>query len=105
MTVAELSEFLAEKLLVFNPDKFPDEDYKKVENLFKKLCIKPIDSIYNEIGTKHPKEVSLEKIKTLKKQLDDVFFEKLRLSKDEKIEIYKSIIDLLSSRVIKSKSI
>ncbi len=105
VTVAELSEFLAEKLLVFNPDKFPDEDYKKVENLFKKLCIKPIDSIYNEIGTKHPKEVLLEKIKTLKKKLDDVFFEKLRLSKDEKIEIYKSIIDLLSSRVIKSKSI
>ena len=105
VTVAELSEFLAEKLLVFNPDKFPDEDYKKVENLFKKLCNKPIDSIYNEIGTRHPKQVSLEKIKNLKKQLDDVFFEKLRLDKDEQIEVYKAIIDLLSSRVIKSKSI
>jgi len=105
VTVAELSEFLAEKLLVFNPDEISDEDYKKVENLLKKLCIEPIDSIYNEIGTRHPKQVSLEKIKNLKKQLDDVFFEKLRLENNEKIEIYKAIIDLLSSRVIKSKSI
>ncbi len=105
VTVAELSEFLAEKLLVFNPDEISDEDYKKVENLLKKLYIEPIDSIYNEIGTRHPKQVSLEKIKNLKKQLDDVFFEKLRLENNEKIEIYKAIIDLLSSRVIKSKSI
>ncbi len=105
VTVAELSEFLAEKLLVFNPDEISDEDYKKVENLLKKLWIEPIDSIYNEIGTRHPKQVSLEKIKNLKKQLDDVFFEKLRLENNEKIEIYKAIIDLLSSRVIKSKSI
>ena len=34
-----------------------------------------------------------------------MFFEKLRLENDEKIEVYKAVIDLLSSRVIKSKSI
>lgn len=105
VTVAELSEFLAKKLLVINPDNVSDMEYKKMREIFKKLCNLPIDSIYNEIGAKEPKQVTLNKIKPLRKRLDEIFFKKLILNDGEKVEIYKAVVDLLRARTVKSKSV
>lgn len=105
VTVAELSEFLARRLLTINPDKISNEDYKKLKEIFKKLCDTPIDTIYNEIGIKKTETVSLNEIKPLRYKLDNFFYEFLNLNNEQKVEVYKAVIDLLNSRIIKSKSV
>lgn len=105
VTVAELSEFLAGRLLTINPDKISNEDCKKLKEIFKKLCITPIDTIYNEIGAKNPETVSLNEIKPLRYKLDNFFYDFLNLSNQQKVDTYKAVVDLLNSRIIKSKSI
>jgi methylase of polypeptide subunit release factors len=105
VTVAELSLWLAEKMLTINPSKVSDATYRKLSELFKKLRNELIDSIYSEVGANEAEKVSLEKVKPLRRELDGIFFEILGLNEQEQLEVYRAVIDLIKSRQIKSKSV
>ena len=93
---------------------FPVIDFKeirknvtqKLEQSFNKLCQHEIGSVFEEIGANSPEEVSLDKVKPDRRELDKIIMgEILGLSEKEQLEVYKAVIDLVKSRIEKAKSL
>lgn len=75
-------------------------------NIFKKLCNRPISSIFTELGASTPEEVSLDKVKPDRRELDKIIMgEILGLSEEEQLEVYRAVVDLVKSRIDKAKSV
>ena len=61
-------------------------------------------SIFTEFGTQNYNKFNLENISGLRKKIDEIVFDKLlNLTYEEKIELYKSIMELIYFRIIKAK--
>ena len=70
------------------------------------LLKQKIGSVFEEIGTKDPGKVSLEKVNPYRLMLDrKIIQEVLGLTESELLEIYKAVIDLVSARIEKAKSV
>ena len=92
-----------ERLLV--PKEFP----KKSRRLFAKLARKhpdtKIDSIFSELKAKDANEVSVDKIKSARRELDKIIMgDILELTQEEQLEVYRAVVDLVRSRIEKAKS-
>ena len=83
------------------------QDYsKKLSPAFQKLCERPVDSIFEEIGAKSVDDVSLEHVRADRRELDRVIMgEILGLTTHEQLEVYKVVIDLVKSRIDRAKSV
>jgi hypothetical protein len=105
------------KIIVFNP-KFLE--IPKSENQ-ERFLIRPILSIFEELGfhkcnrkkcnhPEHPYEyvkpekVSFDRIMPDRRELDKIIFEILNLTEEEQLEVYKAVIELVKSRLLKAKS-
>ena len=78
----------------------------KAIELFKKLSTRQINSVFEEIGANTSDEVSMSKIKPDRHILDSVIMGNiLGLTELEQIEVYKSVIDLVRSRLERAKSV
>ncbi len=64
-----------------------------------------IGSIFEEIGAEKLEDVSLEKIRLDRKELDDIIFDLLGLSTEDRLNVYRAILDLVSRRITKAKDI
>ena len=63
------------------------------------------NSIFNELNAKHPDEVSLDKVKSDRRELDKIIMgDIIGLTEDEQLKVYKAVIDLVRSRIEKAKS-
>ncbi|MEM3384542.1 MAG: N-6 DNA methylase, partial [Nitrososphaeria archaeon] len=78
---------------------------KRLRESFLKLSKRSIDSIFKELGTNSPQDVSLDKVKTDRITLDKIISEILGLTEEEQLEVYRAVIDLVKSRVEKAKSV
>jgi chorismate mutase len=79
---------------------------KKLVRLFDKISKKPPESILTEIGTSIPEEVSLNKVKKDRRELDKVVMgDILGLTDEEQLEVYRAVVDLVKSRIEKAKSV
>jgi len=82
---------------------------QRVHDMIKK-CLEEIGrrksySIFEEIGASSSKEVSLDKVKPDRRQLDKIIMgEILELTEEEQLEVYRAVIDLVKSRIEKAKS-
>lgn len=73
--------------------------------LFKEFTIRPMETVFKEIGAYSPEEVSLDKVKSDRRALDKIFMgEILGLTDDEQLEVYRAVVDLVKSRIEKAKS-
>jgi hypothetical protein len=62
-------------------------------------------SLFLELGTPSPEEVSLDKVKPDRRELDKIVMgEILGLSDEEQLEVYRAVVDLVKSRIEKAKS-
>jgi len=81
-------------------------DSKKLTPAFKRLCERPVDSVFEEIGAKSVNDVSIERVRDDRRELDRIILsEILGLSTDEQLEMYKAVIDLAKSRIERAKSV
>ncbi|NVM56468.1 MAG: hypothetical protein HWN66_22410 [Candidatus Helarchaeota archaeon] len=63
-------------------------------------------SVFKELGASSAEEVSLDKINSCRRQLDKIIMgEILGLTKEEQLEIYRGVVDLVKSRLEKAKSV
>jgi len=63
------------------------------------------ESIFSELGASSPAEVSLDKVKPDRRELDKLIMgDILGLSDEEQLEVYRAVIDLVKSRLDKAKS-
>jgi type I restriction enzyme M protein len=92
-----------ERLLV--PGDFPRESSKLLTKLAQKHPDAKIESIFSELKAKDASEVSLDKIKSVRRELDKIIMEDiLGLTDEEQLEVYRAVVDLVKSRIEKAKS-
>jgi hypothetical protein len=93
-------------LPVFDLSKLQTLQIQKLEKTLTKLSKRSIGSIFEEIGAHSPEEVSLDKVKPDRRELDKIIMgEILGLTDEEQLELYRAVIDLVKSRIERAKSV
>ena len=77
----------------------------KLSSVFEKLKRREVLSIFEELGSASPGEVSLDKVKPDRRELDKIIMgDILGLTDNEQLEVYRAVVDLVRSRIEKAKS-
>jgi hypothetical protein len=93
-------------LLVVDVAKLSREHFSKLEKALAELSKRSIGSVFEEIGANSPEEVSLDKVKPDRRELDRIIMgEILGLTEEEQLEVYRAVIDLVKSRIERAKSV
>jgi hypothetical protein len=62
-----------------------------------------VESIFKELGASTPNEISFDKTKPDRKELDKITMgEMLGLADEEQLEVYRAVVDLVKSRIEKA---
>jgi len=98
-----LVPFDVKRMLVVFPTIF---NISTPENL-QKFLIRPIKSIFEELGFDKTKPIRLQKPNPLpdRKALDDIIFDALGLTQAEREEVYYSVCELVQNRLNKARSV
>ena len=92
---------------------------------FERLSRRPIRSIFEELGFEvchrrkcpnpehpyeyvNPEELTLKQVKNASPdrfELDRVIFDALGLSEEERLQVYKAVIELVKNRLVKARSV
>ncbi|OYT72029.1 MAG: hypothetical protein CFK49_11045 [Armatimonadetes bacterium JP3_11] len=97
-----------------NPAAFTDEQRERLLNAFEQMASREVKSIFEELGLPkpsrdysniRPEEVSLERVLPDRRALDAVVFEVLGLSESEQLEVYRAVVELVKSRLVKAQSV
>ncbi len=99
--VYEVQKFFVPKAELLN-----EENLESLETALDKMSARPIGSILEELGANSPAEVSFEKVKADRLELDKIVLRDiLGLSEKEHLEVYQAVVDLVKSRLEKAKSV
>ena len=102
--VLKMPVYEVAKLPVINPELVSNRD--EIEEEFKKLENREIETLYDEIGANTPEEVSLDKVKPDRRELDEIVMgEILGLTEEEQLEVYRAVVDLMRSRYERARSV
>jgi len=102
--IADIDVVVVESLPILYLNIIPKRKRSKLIDMFKNLATTDAESIFKEIASS-PEEVSLDKIKPNRRELDKIIMgEILGLTDEEQIEVYRAVVDLVKSRIEKSKS-
>jgi len=105
INVVDMDVWMAEKILVLDPKSTSEQLLEKLAQSFKVLGTRPVEHTLKELGALSPEEVSLDKVKPDRRELDKIVMgEILGLSDKEQLEVYRAVVDLVKSRVEKAKS-
>jgi type I restriction-modification system DNA methylase subunit len=90
---------------VLNLDHISESKKTEIAKKFGVLKERTIDSIFDEFGASYPEEVSLDKVKPDRRELDKIIMgDILGLTDEEQLEVYRAVVDLVKSRIGKAKS-
>lgn len=93
------------QILVVNPKVVATSTRKKLSKELAKLGKREIGSVFEELGAPSPEDVSLDKVKPDRRELDRIIMgEVLGLTDEEQLEVYRAVVDLVKSRVEKAQS-
>ncbi|MFX1255909.1 MAG: class I SAM-dependent DNA methyltransferase [Promethearchaeota archaeon] len=93
----------AQDILVLHPEKISADLREEILEAFKVLTRRAVLSIYEEFGTGRWEDLTLGKIKSDRRKLDELIMGKiLNLSETEQLDLYQSILKLLISRLTKA---
>lgn len=89
-----------------NPVKLSSTLKGRVSEKFKIFRDCTLEDTFSEIGADTPEDVSLDKVKPDRRELDKIIMgDILGLTEDEQLEVYKAVIDIVKSRIEKAKSV
>jgi len=93
-------------LPILDPSTLDESKREKIIRAFDELCKRETLTIFEEIGARSPEEVSLEKVRPDRRELDRIIMgEILGLSEEERLEVYRAVIDLVKSRMERAGSV
>ncbi|MDZ7261701.1 MAG: N-6 DNA methylase [candidate division KSB1 bacterium] len=105
INVVDMDVWMAEKILIPNFKTVPQRTLSRLTRKFSELSKRPIENTLKELGASLPQEVSLDKIKPDRRELDKIIMgEILGLTEEEQLEVYRAVVDLVKSRIEKAKS-
>jgi type I restriction-modification system DNA methylase subunit len=94
------------QLQIPDPRKITNDVLVKLIKTFSKLKQREIGTVFEEIGASSSEEVSLDKVKPDRRELDKIIMgEILGLTEEEQLEVYRAVIDLVKSRIERAKSV
>jgi len=94
-----------EKLPVFTPTTMSHGLREEISSRFATFENGQLKDTLSELGASSPEEVSLDKVKPDRRELDKIVMgEILGLTDDEQLEVYRAVIDLVKSRVERARS-
>lgn len=94
-----------ERFLSINPPKIKKTIVNKLQSWITKYPNFAHDSCFIELGAPSPEEVSLDKVKPDRRELDRIIMgEILGLTDEEQLEVYRAVVDLVKSRMEKARS-
>ncbi len=77
-----------------------------IQEVFEQVSKREVNVIFEELGVNSPGEVSLDKVKPDRRELDKIVMgDILGLTEEEQLEVYRAVVDLVSSRIKKAKSV
>ncbi|RKY54815.1 MAG: hypothetical protein DRP89_04515 [Candidatus Neomarinimicrobiota bacterium] len=103
--IADIDVAVVESFLVPDISKIQKSIRQKLVKCFNKLVKTDAESIFDEIAIS-PDDVSLDKVKPERRELDKIIMgEILGLTDEEQLEVYRAVVDLVRSRLDRAKSI
>lgn len=91
--------------LIPNPSQISASYTEQLDKPYKNFSKRSVLSIFDELGANSSKDVSLDKIKPDRRELDRVIMgEVLGLNEEEQLDVYRAVIDLVRSRIEKAGS-
>ncbi|MCL0103168.1 N-6 DNA methylase [Dehalococcoidia bacterium] len=94
-----------EKLLTIRPSALSKQQIRSLEVWLDAHKNFDYDSLFSEFGVNSPEEVSLDKVKPDRRELDKIVMgEILGLTDEEQLEVYRAVVDLVRSRIEKARS-
>ena len=105
LTVVTLTVNHLKNLILPEINSLSQQTIQKLENCLEQLYKRDVYDLWTELGVKNSEEASFEKIKSDRRELDQIVMgEILDLSEEEQLEVYRAVIDLVRSRIEKAKS-
>jgi hypothetical protein len=102
----DIMTYEAKQLLVPNPAMLSGAIREKILEVFQPLANRVVLPIFDEIGAISPEQVTHNKIKPDRRALDQIIMgEILGLTKEEQLEVYRAVVDLVKSRIERAKSV
>jgi len=97
--------FEVERLPIIDPNKLSESELQILSKSFERLSKRQINAVFKEIGASDPEDVSLDKVKKDRRELDEIVMgEILGLSKREQLEVYRGIVRLVKERLERAKT-
>lgn len=95
------------QFMIFNPLILADLTSKLLEDIFSKMSTRIIGSIFTELGFDPSKPIREQEPNPLpdRKALDDIIFDALGLTEEERKEVYWAVAELVQNRLQKAKSV
>lgn len=104
--IADIDVVVVENLSIPDPSKLTPEIHQSLRKSIDKFCMTSCNSIFSELGASSPEEVYLDKVKPDRRELDKIIMgDILGLTDEEQLEVYRAVVDLVSSRIKKAKSV
>jgi len=104
--IADIDVVVVKSLLIPDINKISKKIKFQLIDKFNNLAKTYAESIFEELGASTPEEVSLDKVKKERRELDKIVMgEILGLTEEEQLEVYKAVVDLVKSRIEKAKSV
>ena len=87
-----------------NLEKIGKDTQKEIEEVMHDMLDREIETVFEELDANTPDDVSLDRIKPDRRRLDSMIMGTiLGLSRREQLEIYRSVVELVKSRIEKGK--
>jgi hypothetical protein len=100
-----IATYEAANMLLIDPAVVNKSQSRRIEKILADLSRRRIENVFSEVGATSPKEVSLDKVKPDRRELDKIIMgEILGLIEEEQLEVYQAVVDLVKSRIDKAKS-
>ncbi|MDK2983601.1 MAG: hypothetical protein PWP19_1079 [Thermococcaceae archaeon] len=100
-------------LLIISPSSLEPHHVQRLFGAFQQMANREIKSIFEELGLPkpnkdfsniNPDDVSLDKVMPDRRELDRVIFEALGLTEEEQLEVYRAVVELVKTRLVKAKT-
>jgi hypothetical protein len=82
-----------EKIAVLDPRQLSDDQVEALESSFDALAERPVESIFEEVKRED------------RRRLDNVVFDILGLSVEERASVYEAVVDLVRARIQRAESV
>jgi hypothetical protein len=103
--IADIDVTVVESLSIINPEKITASQRENLIAAFERLADTKAESLFTEIAAT-PDEVSFENVKSERRALDSIVMSDiLRLTDEEQIDVYRTVIDVIKSRLDKAASL